>query len=62
MGKYKMPKHFRWNLKCKECSGDIEADGHYSMSEMDAYLSIHLEAFGHNRYDLEIIKDESSKR
>ena len=54
---YKMPEHFRWNLKCKNCLGGMEADGHFSMSEVDAYLSAHIEAFGHTKYDLEIILD-----
>jgi len=57
--KYQMPEHFRFKLKCKDCPGGLEADGHYSMSVMDAYLSGHIEAFGHTRYELVIMLDET---
>ena len=55
---FKMPEHFRWNLKCKGCPAGMEADGHSSMATMDAYLSSHIEAFGHKKYDLTITTDE----
>ena len=54
----KMPAHFRWRLMCKQCSGGMEADGHDSMSIMDTYLAGHIEAFGHLRYNFEIILDK----
>lgn len=54
---YSMPEHFRWKLSCKDCPSRMEADGHYTMAEMDAYLSAHIKAFGHTRYDLQIDLD-----
>ena len=50
-----MPEHFRWKIDCKECEAGGEADGHYGMSAMDAWLSEHIKAFGHTKYDLEIV-------
>jgi hypothetical protein len=55
---YEMPEHFRFKLNCKDCPAGLEADGHYSMSVIDAYLSAHIEAFGHVKYDLQIILPE----
>ena len=49
-----MPEHFRFSLHCEECSGGLEADGHYSMSCLDVYIQSHIETFGHRRYRLEI--------
>ena len=52
--KFKMPSHFRWKLHCKSCDAGTDADGHDSLSCMNTYISGHIEAFGHTKYELEI--------
>ena len=52
-----MPEHFRFKLSCTVCGGSLDADGHNSMSCLDAYLSEHIAAFGHNQYTLAIRLD-----
>ena len=51
---YKMPENFRWKIECLECGTGADADGHDSMSCIDAWLSGHITAFGHAHYDLKI--------
>ena len=55
---YSLPEHFRWQLECCACPASIAADGHYSMSCMDAWLSAHLVEFGHVAYRLIIKRPE----
>lgn len=52
--KFRMPEHFRCKLRCKDCEAGTDMDGHYSLSCIDAYVSGHIEAFGHTKYELEI--------
>ena len=52
-----MPGHFRFKLTCTDCGASLAADGHNSMSCLDAYLSEHIAAFGHKEYDLVIRLD-----
>lgn len=49
-----LPEHFRFRISCQDCSASLEADGHSTMSCLDAWLSGHMDAFGHNEYHLEI--------
>ena len=55
---YKMPENFRWKIECLECGTGVDANGHDSMSYMDAWLSGHITAFGHTHYDLKIYGSE----
>lgn len=59
--RYKMPENFRWKLECKSCKIYIDANGHYTMAEMDAWLSGHIKAFKHSQYDLKIYDIEVRK-
>lgn len=52
--RFMMPENFRFKLSCKDCSAEIDAPGHDSMSHLDAWLSGHLDEFGHENYDLKI--------
>lgn len=56
-----MPESFRFKLDCKDCNAGLEGDGHFSMACIDAYLASHIEAFGHTRYNLEIIIRKPAK-
>lgn len=55
---YKMPENFRWQIECPECETIMDADGHSSMSHIDAWLSGHIGSFGHTHYDLKIYGSE----
>ena len=55
---YKMPENFRWKIECPECNIGMDADGHNSMSCIDAWLSGHIGSFGHTHYDLNIYGSE----
>lgn len=55
---YKMPENFRWKIECPECNIATDADGHNSMSCMDAWLSGHIGALGHTYYNLKIYGPE----
>ena len=55
---YKMPENFRWKIECLECNSGVDADGHDSMSYMDAWLSGHIVTFGHTNYNLKIYGPE----
>lgn len=55
---YKMPENFRWKIECIECITGIDADGHDSMSCIDAWLSGHITTFGHTHYNLKIYGPE----
>ncbi len=55
---YKMPENFRLKIECPECNIGIDADGHNSMSCIDAWLSGHIWALGHTHYNLKIYGPE----
>ena len=55
---YKMPENFRWKIECLECDIGIDANGHDSISCIDAWLSGHIAAFGHTHYDIKIYGPE----
>lgn len=58
MGKKKyLPKHFRFDLQCLQCNGELQADAHGTMADMDAWIGAHFEEFGHYRYLLKLFKD-----
>ena len=53
--KFQLPSHFRFKLKCKECNGSMEEDGHKTMAVIDTYLAGHINEQHHRKFELEIL-------